>query len=120
MLLDSNIIIYSTLPQHSELRRLVRSEQPVVSIVSFIEVFGFHTIDNDEKVALEEFFQAANILPLTDPIAQRAVSLRQTRRMSLGDSIIAATALIHDLTLITHNVADFQWIDQLVVHDPLG
>jgi toxin FitB len=39
--------------------------------------------------------------------------------MSLGDAIIAATALLHDLEIYTHNVADFTWISGLIVIDPL-
>jgi predicted nucleic acid-binding protein len=38
--------------------------------------------------------------------------------MSLGDSIIAATALGGDSTLITRNVDDFRWIAGLVVINP--
>jgi len=30
---------------------------------------------------------------------------------------IAATALVHDLTLITHNVKDFQHIPDLLIED---
>ena len=39
--------------------------------------------------------------------------------MSLGDAIIAATALIHGLTLATRNVRDFHWIDELTILDPI-
>jgi predicted nucleic acid-binding protein len=40
--------------------------------------------------------------------------------MSLGDALIAATAIVHRLTLVTHNVTDFDWIDGLIVLDPLA
>jgi len=40
--------------------------------------------------------------------------------MSLGDALIAATALIHGLTLVTSNVKYFEWIEDLSVLDPLG
>jgi predicted nucleic acid-binding protein len=53
-------------------------------------------------------------------VAQRAVKLRQQRKMSLGDAIIAGTALTHDLTLVTHNTEDFQWISGLKILDPLA
>lgn len=38
--------------------------------------------------------------------------------MSLGNSIIAATALEHNLLLITRNVGDFRWITGLQAIDP--
>jgi predicted nucleic acid-binding protein len=40
--------------------------------------------------------------------------------MSLGDALIVATALVHRLTLVTHNVTHFGWIDDLVILDPFA
>ena len=68
----------------------------------------------------EEFFRDSEILPLTDPIARQGVSLRRQHSMGLGDSIIAATAMVHSFTLVTHNVEDFRWIGGLEILDPLS
>jgi len=42
------------------------------------------------------------------------------RKLKLGDALIAATALVHDLELVTHNLADFSWITGLRVVDPMA
>ena len=60
------------------------------------------------------------LLDVSSLIILRAVDLRRQRKMSLGDAIIAATALEHGLTLLTHNVADFHWVAGLKIEDPLG
>jgi predicted nucleic acid-binding protein len=39
--------------------------------------------------------------------------------MSLGDALIAGTALAYKQALVTHNTDDFQWITALEVIDPL-
>ncbi len=39
--------------------------------------------------------------------------------MSLGDALIAASALRHGLKLATHNKKDFEWIKSLEVIDPM-
>lgn len=39
--------------------------------------------------------------------------------MTLGDAIIAGTALIYELTLVTRNVTDFRWIPELNLLNPL-
>jgi toxin FitB len=38
--------------------------------------------------------------------------------MTLGDAIIARTALVNGLTLITRNTDDFRWIVQLELLNP--
>ncbi|MDZ7846733.1 MAG: hypothetical protein U5L96_08155 [Owenweeksia sp.] len=49
-----------------------------------------------------------------------AIDLRHQRKMSLGDSIIAATAIAHALPLVTVNMKDFDWIKQLEILNPLN
>ncbi len=120
MLLDSNIVIYSARPEHGGLRRLIAEHAPAVSVISRIEVLGYHGIADAERQLLERFFEAAEVIPLTDPVVRQAILLRQQRRMSLGDSIVAATALVHDRTLVTRNTDDFRWIGALRLYDPLA
>lgn len=59
------------------------------------------------------------VLPVTDLVAREAVRLRQQQKMGLGDSIIAATALVHGRTLVTRNEADFRWVSGLNLQNPL-
>ena len=119
MLIDSNVIIYAAQPHHIDLRQFIDEITLSVSVVSYIEVLGYHKLEEDERQYLEQFFQKTEILPLSDTVMHRAVSLRQQRRMSLGDAIIAATAIVHDRILVTHNVQDFLYISELNVFDPL-
>ena len=88
--------------------------------MSYVEVLGFHRFDEADRQALERFFAAARVLPIDVPVLERAVVLRQQRRMSLGDALIAATALVHGLTLVTRNTDDFRWVTDLVLLDPLA
>lgn len=120
MLLDSNIIIYAAQPGQDALRDWIAARQPVVSVVSYVEVLGYHLLSDSDKQALTEFFHAARILPVTSAVAERAILLRQQRRMSLGDSLIAATALVFETTLVAHNIADFEWVTNLQLFDPLA
>jgi len=38
--------------------------------------------------------------------------------MKLGDAIIAATAIVHGLTLLTRNTEDFNHLQGLTIIDP--
>ena len=72
-----------------------------------------------EESLQRQFFSASTMLPIDQDVLDEAVSLCQQRRMSLGDALVAATALVNHLPLVTHNVADFAWINDLTVVDPL-
>ena len=119
MLIDSNIIIYASKPTGLVARRFLNQISRNISVVSYVEAFGFQNLSVPERVRLERIFRMSEILPLSLQIAEQAASLRQQRRMGLGDAIIAATAMTHKLTLVTHNTEDFRWINGLELLDPV-
>jgi predicted nucleic acid-binding protein len=118
MLLDSNVIIYAARPEHEALRRLIAERAPAVSVVSYVEVLGYHRLTEQERRHFEAFFAAAPVLSIESTVLEQAVRLRQQRKMTLGDALVAGTALAHDLTLVTRNTQDFRWIDGLSMLDP--
>jgi toxin FitB len=120
MLLDTNIIIYATNPQYPQLLALIGDPDSAVSLISYVEALGFHRLSPTERATLERFFRAMEVLPIPDRVAQEAIRLRQQRKMGLGDSIIAGTALVHGHKLVTRNAADFAWIPGLEVVNPLS
>ena len=113
MLVDNNILIYAAQPAHTHLRQFIAVHAPAVSAVSYVEVFGYHQLDDEERQYLEAFFRLARVLPLSQAVLDQPVVLRQQRKMSLGDALVAGTALVHALTLVTRNLEDFQWIQGL-------
>lgn len=118
-LVDSNIVIYTTKPEYGSLGKFLAGKTLAVSLVTFVEVLGFHQITAQDKEEFEIFFAATELLPISSEIADKAVELRQQRRMSLGDSLIAATALVGNCLLVTNNTKDFKWIDSLNLLNPL-
>jgi toxin FitB len=118
MLLDSNIIIYASQPEHDQIRRFISENEIAVSALSYVEVLGYHRLTEESRLYFEEFFRIVEVLPISQAVLDRAVALRQMRRMTLGDSIIAATALVYNRTLITRNIEDFQWIADFTLLNP--
>ncbi len=117
-LLDSNIVIYSTQPAYDWLRIEISSQPFAISQATRIEVLGWHRLTLQDKTDLEAFLAAGSMLSITDAVADQAVIMRQGRKMSLGDSIIAATALERDLELVTRNVSDFTHVSGLKLWNP--
>lgn len=73
MLLDSNILIYAGKPEFSILRTEYITAQASVSIVSKIEVLGYHSLDASAKELLQKFFNVMNVIELSDDIATLAI-----------------------------------------------
>ena len=117
IILDTNVFIYLA---NGMLYRNVIAEKDVShASITKVEALGFSSIPVNELLLLEALFDESYVLPLTDSIIDRAIRLRQAKRMSLGDSIIAATALANSLTLWTANTRDFAHIQGLNVFNPL-
>lgn len=119
-LLDSNILIYAAQPGRDDLRENILAEVAAVSVATLIEVLGYHLLTREEEADLRALLGEFIVLPADLGVAERAVALRQQRKMTLGDAIIAATALVHDLPLLTRNVEDFKGITNLRIENPLG
>jgi len=60
---------------------------------------------------------AERVLPIDDAIATRRAHLHIPDRRNEADALIAATALVHGLTVVTRNVQDFDDTGVIVV-DP--
>ncbi|MDE9545324.1 type II toxin-antitoxin system VapC family toxin [Xenorhabdus bovienii] len=59
-----------------------------------------------DQHVLPEF--AERTLPVDTAVAQHCARLHVPDRASERDALIAATALVHGMTVVTRNVADFQ------------
>lgn len=119
-LIDNNLIIYAAQPEHKELREYIATEAPVVSLVSKVETLGYHKLSVEEQTFLEDFFEAATILSVSQNVVEEAIRLRQKHSMSLGDALIAGTAICYGLRVVTNNTSDFDRIDGLEVFNPLA
>ena len=116
---DSNIIIYSAQNEQDHLRNWLRNQRLATSIISKIEVLGYHKISDFEIQTARYYFSLCRIFRLEEEYVRVAIELKQERKMSLGDSIIAATALKHKISLITANTQDFRHIEKLELINPL-
>ena len=59
-----------------------------------------------ERHVLPEF--AERTLPVDTAVAQRCARLHMPDRRGERDALIAATALVHGMAMVTRNVADFE------------
>lgn len=89
-----------------------------ISVITHIEVLGWYGINEDQLKRLTSFMDDAIIYPLEDAYVNRTIQLRQHYKIKLPDAVIAATALVEGLILITRNTGDFKNIAGLKVINP--
>ncbi|MDX2302251.1 MAG: type II toxin-antitoxin system VapC family toxin [Microscillaceae bacterium] len=117
-ILDSNIIIYSIQLNQSALRNYLANYSLYASQISKVEVLGYHLITAQDKLDLEILFQNLSILDVSNNIIQKAIDLKQSQKMTLGDSLIAATSIVYQIPLLTRNTEDFKNISTLTIINP--
>ncbi|RRO20879.1 PIN domain-containing protein [Flavobacteriaceae bacterium 14752] len=107
ILIDSNIIIYSLQSKHENLQKWLGIQTPVISAITQLEVLGYHRISEVEINFARRYFSICEKISINQNVIEEAVKLRQQKSMSIGDAIIAATAIIQNLPLASANLKDF-------------
>ena len=93
-------------------------EQPLVSVITKIELLGFNAATVEEQTTTETFVNASFVFNLDDGVINQTIDLRKQYRIKLPDAIIAATAIVYDLTLLTRDINDFDKIPEVKCQDP--
>lgn len=96
----------------------VPSSQLYISVITLLElemgILGIERKDTQQGALLRHWLEN-NVLPafsertlmLDTPVARRCAALRVPDRRSERDAMIAATALTHNMTVVTRNANDF-------------
>ena len=86
----------------------------VMSVITQIELLSWVTGQKVLDSDIRQFIHESDIVSLTEEIILQTVRLRrQYKRVKLPDSIIAATAIVNDFTLLSTNDSDFEKIQGL-------
>ena len=118
MLLDTNIVIYACRPDGEWLAPWTEHPQACMASVTKIEALGFASIKPEEEQAIKELFGTCIVHTLDEAVIDRAVTVRRGPKIGTLDAIIAATALEHDVVLVTRNVDDFKGVEGLRMVNP--
>ena len=99
-----------------------------ISAISILEVergiLSLHRRDPSQGARLRQWMDsrvrpefAGRILSIDDAIATRCAHLHIPDRRNEADALIASTALVHGLAVVTRNVQDFEGTGAIVI-DP--
>ena len=90
---------------------------PNISVITELEALSWINVDKNKERIVQEFINDSHVISLTPAVVKQCVSIRRSQKIKTPDAIIAATAIVHNLTLITSD-SDFKNIADLVVLNP--
>ena len=117
-LLDTNILIYAFANQ-APARDFIANhmDQCALSLVLYIESLASPKLSEEQDHKIRAFHSTLPILPITNQIAEQAIHNRRSHRIKLPDNLIAATAQVHGLILVSRNIRAFDALN-LKLHNP--
>jgi predicted nucleic acid-binding protein len=120
ILLDTNTIIYLRNSQLDEkIVGVLRDSALNTCNIIVAEVLGYKAIDQEDAVFFRDFLVSMKNHSFDEEVTEKVIELRKTTNIKLPNAIIAATALVNNLVLWTHNTTDFTDIPGLQTFDPL-
>jgi len=119
IIVDTDILIDAGRNVNEALNCLQQIEQRSPSAVSSVTqmelIIGCR--DNNELDSLEQFLDRFYIIRINEQISDTAIDLLKRYRLSHGlliaDAVIAATAMISDLSFVSKNQRDYRFIEDL-------
>ena len=107
MLFDSNILIACLEAEPTAVSFLLANKkqlQPLfVSTISVAKILSLKNLSKDEIRRINNFIDEFVVLPFDRRIAEMAGEIRRAYRFPLPDAVLAATAQLHNLPLITRD-----------------
>lgn len=105
LLLDTNIVI-GLLKGYEPAVQLVQSSgshlaESAMSQITRMELLGFPGITPAEEHVMQTFLHATTVIAIDHEVEKQAIALRRQHSIKLPDAIIAATALVKNLRLLT-------------------
>ncbi len=123
-LLDTNVVIYflkNSLPENGKsfLLTAIPANEVEISFITKIELLAYPSITPEEEMAAQTFLSFFNIITIDASIINKTIAIRKEVKIKLPDAIIAATALVNNLQLLSSNLQDFSKVEDLTIINPL-
>jgi len=120
---DTNTVIYylqKQFPSSAEkfIDGLVIESKPAFSSITEIELLCWKSPTENDSIVLNNFINDALVFELEKPVKLKTVEVRKEVKIKLPDAVIAATAIVYNLVLLTRNTEDFKNISGLQTLNP--
>ena len=119
LLLDTDVLIDYLREEPKAVAYLEEiTERACVSAITVGELYA-GVREGEERAALDAFVRGFEVLPLDREIAQRGGLIRRdygrSHGVGLADALLAGSALVHNLDLVTLNRKHFPMLSHVIV-----
>ena len=118
MLVDTDVLIWVSRNNLKAYKEIEAIPSPAMSVVTYMEIlYGIRS--KAELKKWHDYIRGSNfrIISISEEISNKAQFWVEeylfTHRLTLSDALIAATANLEGLDLLTGNYADFHYVKQL-------
>jgi predicted nucleic acid-binding protein len=87
--------------KQSLMSKIINDHPPAISAISQIEILCWKAATENDIAVLNSFISDSIIFELEQEIKLKTIEIRKSYNIKLPDAIIASTAIVHNLTLIT-------------------
>ncbi len=123
MLLDTTVLVdIDRGVEQRKMNHLISLSPHIVSSATIMEISTSFFRSNRKAIMLDEFISPLTVIPIDRKVARKAGKIAaglidEGNRIEINDLYIAATALLHEETVLTKNVKHYERIDDLEVAD---
>jgi predicted nucleic acid-binding protein len=93
-------------------------DECIISFVTEIELQVWNPSDSNLLSTYQIFVSNSTIVGINNKIIQETIRIRKQFKIKLPDALIAATAIINNLTLVADNDKDFEKVPELKYVNP--
>jgi len=118
-LIDTNSVIDyldNKLPANGA--NLLDKEELDISVITRMELLAWPNAEEEQISVLSQFINSVVTRSLDEPVILKRIEIRKEYRIKLPDAIIAATALVYNLSLVTRNIDDFKNVKGIKLINP--
>lgn len=123
ILCDTNILIefYKSNDLVIQQLRQIGSHQLAISVMTRAELY-YGAFNKQELNRIQKNLDLLQNIPIDQTISEKFIQLMTqyslSHKLTIPDALIAATALIHNMSLYTLNLKDFRFIPDLNIYQP--
>lgn len=83
-----------------------------------MELLGYSELTEEQFAKMKLFVDSLAVLEIDNLVKKETIKIRRAVKIKLPDAIIAATAIVYDLELLSRNEKDFLRVEGLKFVNP--